>query len=69
MINELGKTVIFMGWGNTGSNLDEPFGTIKDNQFRVATNVVYELEDDIFELKFDDPVNSINKSLETEGLP
>jgi len=58
-----------MGWGHTGSEGVEPSRTRKDKQFRVATNIVYRLDDETLEIKFDDPENNHYKSLETEGLP
>jgi len=38
--NEVGKTITFVGWGDTGSAGVASSSTVSDKKFRVAQNVI-----------------------------
>ena len=64
--NELDTPLLIMGWGNTGTGLNDK--RRNDHRFRIARNQVTRAAAWL-EFVFDDPVGPLSEALNLEGMP
>jgi|CXWL01.1.fsa_nt_gi hypothetical protein len=64
--DELGKTVVMLGWGDAGDGVQGIVGP--DGQFRRATNVIDQAEGDIVSWTFSDPRAAHSDVTALEGI-